>query len=48
MYITKSVQYRHLLAEMLTATQEDRHSELMHAWEHMDDEDADDDHEGTH
>jgi hypothetical protein len=48
MYITKSVQYRHLLAEMLKATQEDRHSELMHAWEHMDDEDADDDHEGTH
>jgi monovalent cation:proton antiporter-2 (CPA2) family protein len=46
MYITKSVQYRHLLAEMLKATQEDRHSELMHAWEHMDDDDADDDHEG--
>ena len=29
MYITKSVQYRHILAEMLRANQEDRRSELM-------------------
>ena len=48
MYITKSVQYRHILAEMLQATQQDRHSELMHAWEHMDDEDEEDEHEGIH
>ncbi len=33
MYITKSVQYRHILAEMLRANQEDRRSELMSAWE---------------
>jgi voltage-gated potassium channel Kch len=33
MYITKSVQYRHILAEMLQANQEDRRSELMSAWE---------------
>ncbi|MBP8221276.1 MAG: hypothetical protein KAX58_07525, partial [Aeromonadaceae bacterium] len=35
MYITKSVQYRHLLAEMLQANQEDRRSELMSAWENI-------------
>ena len=33
MYITKSVQYRHILAEMLKANQEDKRSELMSAWE---------------
>ena len=33
MYITKSVQYRHILAEMLQANQEDRRSEIMSAWE---------------
>jgi len=33
MYITKSVQYRHLLAQMLQANQEDRRGELMSAWE---------------
>ena len=48
MYITKSVQYRHILAEMLQATQQDRHSELMHAWEHAEDEDEDEEHEGLH
>ncbi len=48
MYITKSVQYRHILAEMLQATQQDRHSELMHAWEHMDEDDEDTEHEGLH
>lgn len=50
MYITKSVQYRHILAEMLHATQRDRHNELMNAWEQMsdDEEDSDNDHqEGT-
>lgn len=43
MYITKSVQYRHLLAEMLQANQEDRHQELMSAWEQqpaMEDDDT--------
>jgi len=48
MYITKSVQYRHILAEMLQATQQDRHSELMHAWEHIDEDDEDTEHEGLH
>ncbi len=45
-YITKSVQYRHILAEMLHATQRDRHSELMNAWEQISAEDDDevDDH----
>ena len=33
MYITKSVQYRHILAEMLQASQDDRRSEIMSAWE---------------
>lgn len=33
MYITKSVQYRHILAEMLQANQEDKRSEIMSAWE---------------
>ncbi len=42
MYITKSVQYRHILAEMLHATQRDRHSELMSAWEHVLEEDEED------
>ncbi len=48
MYITKSVQYRHILAEMLHATQQDRHSELMSAWEHVlegDEEDSEDEHQ---
>ena len=35
MYITKSVQYRHLLAEMLQANQKDRRNELMSAWENI-------------
>lgn len=35
MYITKSVQYRHILADMLYTTQQDRHSELMRAWEQV-------------
>lgn len=38
MYITKSVQYRHILADMLYTTQRDRHSELMRAWEQVDDD----------
>ena len=33
MYITKSVQYRHILAEMLKANQDDKRHELMSAWE---------------
>ena len=33
MYITKSVQYRHILAEMLQASQDDKRSEIMSAWE---------------
>ncbi len=35
MYITKSVQYRHLLAEMLQTNHEDRRRELMSAWENQ-------------
>lgn len=37
MYITKSVQYRHILAEMLKANQDDKRSELMSAWENQTD-----------
>ncbi len=33
MYISKSVQYRHILAEMLQASQEDKRNEIMSAWE---------------